>query len=101
MGVCVCMCMCTQKWVCVSGSGCVGYVLEVSGNLQTDHDGDFLAGPAGYSLFQLLCVDACSCFSSAGKMDHPDKEALRAEVVPVVVIGENHTHQHPPHTHLC
>lgn len=27
---------------CVCGSGCVGCVLEVSGNLQADHQGDLL-----------------------------------------------------------
>lgn len=43
---------------------------------------------------------------SAVKMDHPEKEALGGEIVPVVVIGENHTCTHActfehavPHVH--
>lgn len=34
-------------------------------------------------------------------MDHPDKEALRGEVVPVVIIGKSLTHTRPqtPTTH--
>ena len=37
-------------------------------------------------------------FLSAVKMDQPDREVPGGEVVPVVIIGENHTHTRT-HTH--